>query len=168
MKLFIKQEESQNFLLYAVSWFGWHVRSLIIRGSHPLDPRMLAQKKKKKFNFSYNTKLRLHEGWWVYCLQIFNHKGDNSKVPFALRVSSRLRFLPLFFFFYAWTVTSHGSLFTHCSYTVWHCSCTVHILKNIKNGSHDTIYTFKNYFAIVFSVFSFQFSATISSIQTDP
>ena len=33
----------------------------------------------------------------------------------------------------------------------------------IKNGSHDTIHTFKNYFAIVFSV-----SATISSIQTDP
>ena len=27
----------------------------------------------------------------------------------------------------------------------------------IKNGSHDTIYTFKNYFATVFSVFSFQF-----------
>ena len=35
--------------------------------------------------------------------------------------------------------------------------------KNIKNGSHDTIYTFKNYSATVFSV-----SATISSIQTDP
>ena len=28
----------------------------------------------------------------------------------------------------------------------------------IKNGSHNTIYTFKNYFTIVFSVFSFQFS----------
>ena len=35
--------------------------------------------------------------------------------------------------------------------------------KNIKNGSHDTIYTFKNYFAIVFSVFS-----KINGIQTDP
>ena len=39
------------------------------------------------------------------------------------------------------------TLFTHCAYTV-------HILKNIKNGSHDTIYTFKIYFATVFSVFS--------------
>ena len=29
-----------------------------------------------------------------------------------------------------------------------HCSCTVH-------RSHDTIHTFKNYFATVFSVFSF-------------
>ena len=33
----------------------------------------------------------------------------------------------------------------------------------IKNGSHDTIYTFKNYFATVFSI-----SEKISSIQTDP
>ena len=47
------------------------------------------------------------------------------------------------------------ALFMHCAYTV-------HVLKNIKNGSHGTIYTFKNYFATVFSV-----SATISSIQTD-
>ena len=32
---------------------------------------------------------------------------------------------------------------------------TVHVLKNIKNESHDTIHTFKNYFATVFLVFSF-------------
>ena len=35
----------------------------------------------------------------------------------------------------------------------------------IKNGSHGTIYTFKNYFATVFSVLSF---SKISPIQTDP
>ena len=35
----------------------------------------------------------------------------------------------------------------------------------IKNGSHITIHTFKNYFATVFSVFSF---SKISSIQTHP
>ena len=42
--------------------------------------------------------------------------------------------------------------------------------KNIKNGSHGTIHTFKFYFATVFSVFSFLFSvsAKISLIQTDP
>ena len=34
----------------------------------------------------------------------------------------------------------------------------------IKNGSQDTIYTFKNYFATVFSIFSF---SKISSIQTN-
>ena len=46
------------------------------------------------------------------------------------------------------------ALFTYCAYIVY-------ILKNIKNGFHDTIYTFKNYFTTVFSV-------TISSIQMDP
>ena len=70
----------------------------------------------------------------------------------------------LFFLFFAricwlwrqtlllWTVYL---LFTYCAYTV-------HILKNIKNESHNTIYTFKYYFTTVFLVFSFQFSATIS------
>ena len=54
-----------------------------------------------------------------------------------------------------------------------HYSCIVYAIhkthnhfiqeKNIKNESHDTIYTFKNYFAIVFSVFN-----KISYIQTNP
>ena len=39
-------------------------------------------------------------------------------------------------------------------YTVHNCAYTVHVLKNIKNRSHDTIYTFKYYFATVFSIFS--------------
>ena len=34
---------------------------------------------------------------------------------------------------------------------------TVHELKNIKNGSHGTIHTFKNYFVTVLLIFSFQF-----------
>ena len=41
-----------------------------------------------------------------------------------------------------------------------HCSQDAHtsLFNNffIKNGFHDTIHTFKNYFTIVFSVFSFQ------------
>ena len=37
----------------------------------------------------------------------------------------------------------------------------------IKNGSHDTIHTFKNYFATVFFSFQFQFSI-FNCIQTDP
>ena len=32
---------------------------------------------------------------------------------------------------------------------------TTTLLKKIKDGSHDTIYLYKNYFATVFSVFSF-------------
>ena len=42
---------------------------------------------------------------------------------------------------------------------------TVHVFKNIKNESHDTIHTFKNYFGIVFSIFSFSKNKLI---QTDP
>ena len=75
-------------------------------------------------------------------------------------------FLPAFVDFWETNFTVINSKFT----VYMHCADTVHILKNIKNGSHSTIYTFKNYFATVFSVFSFQFSvsAIISSIQTDP
>ena len=65
-----------------------------------------------------------------------------------------------------------------------HCSCTWITLcrrycalftgltatlfrKNIKNWSHGTIYTFKNYFATIFFSFQFQFSV-FSYIQTNP
>ena len=51
----------------------------------------------------------------------------------------------------------------HCSWTRKYFFQQI----NFKIGSHDTNYTFKNYFVIVFSVFNFQFS-TISDIQIDP
>ena len=54
-------------------------------------------------------------------------------------------------------------LFMHCSWD----SQLLYSEKNIKNGSHGTIYTFKNYFATVFFNFQFQFSV-FSCIQTDP
>ena len=52
------------------------------------------------------------------------------------------------------------SLFTHCFgivYALFMESTATLFKKNIKNGSHGTIHTFKNYFATVFSVFNFQF-----------
>ena len=54
-------------------------------------------------------------------------------------------------------------LFTYCSYTIHGTHNHFIQKKNIKNGSHDTIHTFKNYFATVFSVFN-----KISDIQMDP
>ena len=85
-----------------------------------------------------------------------------------LRLRFATRFQSFFFFFFFFlrmnsdftvqeTIFTVHVLFCHCICIVYHCSSTVHTLKNIKNGSHDTIYTFKNYFATVFSVFSFQF-----------
>ena len=57
-----------------------------------------------------------------------------------------LFFLPAFVDFWETNFTVTNSKFT----VYMHCADTVHILKNIKNGSHGTIYTFKNYFATVF------------------
>ena len=58
------------------------------------------------------------------------------------------------FFFFFLRVNSNLT-WIHCLCTVHHYSRTVYVLKNIKNGSHDTIHAFKNYFATVLSVFSF-------------
>ena len=49
-------------------------------------------------------------------------------------------------------------IWVHCAetkITIHALFITVHALKNIKNRSHGTIQTFKNYFATVLSVFSF-------------
>ena len=76
--------------------------------------------------------------------------------------SQRLRLaFPSFFFFFFWM---------HADYTVHETLCTVHamftrptttLFKNIyiKNKSHGTIHTFKNYFVTLFSISNFQFSA---------
>ena len=47
------------------------------------------------------------------------------------------------------------SLYRETKITIYALIITVHALKNIKNGSHDTIHTFNNYFITVLSVFSF-------------
>ena len=66
------------------------------------------------------------------------------------------------FFFFSFLFLAFRDKF-YCLYTVYHYSHTIHrtmvtlLKKNIKNGFHGTIYTFKNYFVTVFSVFSFQF-----------
>ena len=65
-----------------------------------------------------------------------------------------------FFFFFGLHLLTLGGpilLLLKVNILFTHCTNTVHALKNIKNGSHGTIYTFKNNFATVFSVFSFQF-----------
>ena len=88
--------------------------------------------------------------------------------PFGFRIHVyKLMFSVFFFFFFCPHLLILGDNF-YCYEQCIHCAYTVHVLKNIKNRSHDTIYTFKYYFATVFSVFSFQFSATISLIKTHP
>ena len=81
-----------------------------------------------------------------------------------------------FHFFFFFLHVNSNLTWVHCagdknhySCIVYHCWRTVYALKNIKNRSYGTIHTFKNYFATVLSIFSFQFSvsATINLIQTD-
>ena len=87
-----------------------------------------------------------------------------------------------FFFFFSMQFGVTWLLFIHCSLKSNHqcwlfhseqCICALFmdpqnpLFSNffITNGSHNTIHTFKNYFATVFSVFSF---SKISFIQIDP
>ena len=71
--------------------------------------------------------------------------------------------LLFFFFSCAWTVTSHGFTVQETKITIHILFITVHALKNIKNRSHDTIHTFKNYFTTVLSIFNFQFQQQAQS-----
>ena len=75
------------------------------------------------------------------------------------RSCSRFQFFFFFstrFLLFETIITTHYSSTVHTLFT--HCSWNLQPLysgKKIKNGSHGTIYTFKNYFAIVFLVFNF-------------
>ena len=73
-------------------------------------------------------------------------------VPFGFSVFRWIQsyVFPFFFFFFPQTSRVPGTTSNVVALFI-----TVHVLKNIKNGFHDTIHTFKNYFATVLSVFSF-------------
>ena len=78
-------------------------------------------------------------------------------------------FSSLFFFFFSFFFLVPSALFDQVNYEqcirALFTDPQIPLFNNffIKNGSHDTIHTFKNYFPMVFSV-----SAKINSIQTDP
>ena len=102
------------------------------------------------------------------------------------RLRLRLRFSVLFFFTRFGTNFTVTALFMHCAWTVAakfdlsnnfqpisaHCALftdpQISFFSNffIKNWSHGTIHTFKNYFATVFFSFSFQFS-TVSKLSRE-
>ena len=63
-----------------------------------------------------------------------------------------LRFA-FYLFFFPTRVSTLGDKSNRALFV--HCLSIVHGLKNNKNGSHNTIHIFKNYFTTVFSVFSF-------------
>ena len=97
-----------------------------------------------------------------------NHRHQYRYIVLVwIELISAASAFPQFFFFFSFqpqwlTRSSVNSALVHCSRTP---QTLFFINFFIKNGSHSIIHTFKNYFATVFSVFSFN---KISSIQTDP
>ena len=83
---------------------------------------------------------------------------------FAMKPTSAcLLYVFLFFFFFQPTIVDFVNYkqYIYVLFTIPQIILFSNIF--IKNGSHNTIYTFENYFATVFSV-----STKISSIQTHP
>ena len=89
-----------------------------------------------------------------FTLWFFWHAFSSAKLKVRLLFMNSSRIIWLFNSFSA---TSVGPV--HCSRDL---QISLFINFFIKNGSHGSIHTFKNYFTTVFSVFS-----KISSIQTD-
>ena len=80
-----------------------------------------------------------------------------SKHTLSICLDSHLRFASAsFVFFFFPTCMNSNITWIHYARDKVHYSCTVHDCSCTVHGSHDTIYTFKKFFAIVFSVFSFQ------------
>ena len=85
-------------------------------------------------------------------LSNFINHSPKREIEWVFGLRLMLRF-PFFIFFLC---MNSNLTWIHCLRTVYQCLYTVYILKNIKNGSHGIIHTFKNYFATVLSVFNFQ------------
>ena len=104
----------------------------------------------------------VHGCWCWWCRHIACLDPTYWRLRLALA-----RFL--FFFFFSFFFFSTAVIdISPMNSTPVYCSRDpqISLFSNffIKNGSHGTIHIFKNYFATVFSVFSF---SKISSIQTD-
>ena len=91
------------------------------------------------------------------CLFFFRRKKLAIYGAVWIQLKLRLRFLRFFFFFFSTHICwlFHGKQYIHALFT----DPQIPFFSNffIKNWSHSTIHIFKNYFATVFSVFSFQF-----------
>ena len=119
----------------------------------------------QKFNGTQFVKL-IAEIKWMGCLIFLGHKFS-AHLDSAFSAESCVAFFFFFFFFFLFSFTRFKE---ETKFTIHETNVTVLILfiyyswdphllyseKNIKNESHDTIYTFKNYFVTVFSVIHFQ------------
>ena len=105
-------------------------------------------------NGSHDT-IHIFKNYFGTMFSVFNFQFQQNKFyPNRPLVSVWITRLHLAFFFFS-THEQYNHMKQRQKLLFMHCSSTVHVFKNIKNGSHDTIHTFKNYFATVFLIFSF-------------
>ena len=111
-----------------------------------------------------------NKGFFFYYYQIVEDYGAVWIPLFCVTFSTMRVFLLFFFlfslFFFASAATFDQFSREQCT-DVLFTNPQISLFSNffIKNGSHDTIHIFKNYFATAFSVFNFN---KIIFIQTDP
>ena len=132
------------------------------------------QKKKPHFSKLENNNICMKQDKYKIIIFILSARLDWVEAASAFAASC---FILFFSFFFSCISGVMRLLFMHCSLNSSHkcwlfhgeqCICAlftdpqISLFSNffIKNESHGTIHTFKNYFAIVFLVFSFQFSVS--------
>ena len=102
--------------------------------------------------------------WWCITWSWQQSIAQKDLMPVWIRHLC-FHFSVFLFFFFSRISGRQNLLFTTVASLFMHCSSTIYALfmgptttlfrKKIKNWSHDTIHTFKNYFVTIFSVFSF-------------
>ena len=131
-----------------------------------MQPKKERNRKHPFFNYYYFL-IGLVGGGYFSSSSSTRHNYGCVWIHWKLRLRLRLVFVFVCFFFFfsrvlenAVTVQWTVRLFNHEQYI---CALftepQISLFSNffIKNGFHGTIHTFKNYFTIMFSVFSFQF-----------
>ena len=115
---------------------------------------LFTKKKKKRKSETQNAKC-----WIFICIQT----DTKPLFGFTFHHVCVLFFFFFFFFFHVfleeWTVAANVDFFSEQCIRALFTDPQISFFINffIKNGSHGTIYTFKNYFTTVISAISFQF-----------
>ena len=115
--------------------------------------------------------IRITFKWLIYRFFLIFGPFIHLDTHFCVHVCVFAHFTLFFWHAFQERITLLRLLFMNSSCNIWlfsisvgpmHCSrdLQISLYSNffIKNESQNTIYTFKNYFTIMFSIFSFQFS----------
>ena len=147
----------RHYLLIVSQYIGGRPQVKVFRGCS----LMVGRKRGPILRFSLKFLWRKINCWDVWHKNYsFNFIANNTVIVIVLvwiaLITAASAFPQFFFFFSATMVDPFFCEQCICALFTDPTNSTFYQLF-IKNGSHSTIHTFKNYFATVFSVFSFQF-----------